>query len=124
MVIISYKIGKQIKPAIFFRCLIRKKMIERGLLDWLIVYLSELDSSSSNQQHQSVTSDYQSSYGLEYATALFMNLCLHKSAKEKCLPKARVILQVLVRLLGKCSKQVCLYNVSQMIVDDIKTFYF
>ena len=39
------------------------------------------------------------SYGLEYSIALFMNLCLHKSAKEKCLPMARSVLQALERLL-------------------------
>ena len=39
------------------------------------------------------------SYGLEYSIALLMNLCLHKSAKEKCLPMARPVLQALERLL-------------------------
>ena len=46
---------------------IRKKMIERGIVEWLADYIS--DSSTDPEQ---------TPYALEYSTALFMNLCLHR----------------------------------------------
>ena len=47
-----------------------------------------------------------SCYGLEYSTALFMNLCLHRSGKEKCLPMAKLVLQIFTHLLNTDVKQV------------------
>ena len=57
----------------------------------------------------SFTDPEQISYGLEYSTALFMNLCLHRSGKEKCLPMARPVLQALERLLDANAVQILPY---------------
>merc|ERR1711884_948513 len=82
------------------KCFIRKKLIEKGIVEWLVKYLEQLNPNWSNQSlnennlfnADSMTNykDQASCYGLEYSTALFMNLCLHKSGKEKCLPMAKL----------------------------------
>ena len=51
-----------------------------------------------------------SCYGLEYSTALFMNLCLHRSGKEKCLPMAKLVLQIFTHLLNTDVKQVIFHR--------------
>ena len=53
-------------------------MIESGMLEWLIDHLKQFLSQNAENI---------STYGLEYSTALFMNLCLHRSGKLRCLPK-------------------------------------
>ena len=45
-------------------------------------------------------------YGLEYSTALLMNLCLHRAGKEQCVPIARPLLQTLATLVGRNIAQV------------------
>uniref|UniRef100_A0A1B6D0Y7 LisH domain-containing protein n=1 Tax=Clastoptera arizonana TaxID=38151 RepID=A0A1B6D0Y7_9HEMI len=47
----------------------RVVMIEKGLVEWLISFLS---------------TDHNKIYSLEYSTALFMNLCLHEDARRRC----------------------------------------
>ncbi len=72
-------------------------MIDRGILEWLTGYLGDhLDAQSAPS---SVTTASSTTYGLEYSTALFMNLCLHRSGKERCLPRARAVLDTFSRLL-------------------------
>ena len=99
------------------RCFIRKKLIERGIVEWLIKYLEQLNPNWSNQisnndktRNTNDEGDQKlcqaSWYGLEYSTALFMNLCLHKSGKEKCLPMAKLVLQIFTHLLNSQVKQV------------------
>ena len=51
-------------------------------------------------------------YGLEYSTALLMNLCLHKAGKTQCVPIANNVLEVLVRLVVRDLKQVFLKSSS------------
>ena len=56
-------------------------MIERGMVEWLVEYLADWsmrfvatpESSALEQPTES-----SNLYGLEYSTALFMNLCLHR----------------------------------------------
>ena len=45
-------------------------------------------------------------YGLEYSTALLMNLCLHRAGKEQCVPIALPLLQTLATLVGRNIAQV------------------
>ena len=67
-------------------------MIERGLIAWLVTdYLAREDVKM---------------YGLEYSTALLMNLCLHRSGKEQCVPIATTVLEILVKLLIRDLKPV------------------
>ena len=67
-------------------------MIERGLIAWLVTdYLARSEVKV---------------YGLEYSTALLMNLCLHRSGKEQCVPIATTVLEILVKLLITDIKQV------------------
>ena len=74
------------------RFAIRKKMIERSLVAWLVTdYLAKADVKI---------------YGLEYSTALLMNLCLHRSGKEQCVPIAATVLEILVNLLIRDIKPV------------------
>ena len=76
-----------------WRSAVRKRMIDRGIIEWLISHLQERtdpnnggSSSSSEEDGSNISSsNSKSSYGLEYSTALFMNLCLHKSGKERWL---------------------------------------
>ncbi len=72
-------------------------MIDRGVLEWLVTYLRDTQQQQQQQQHQQPF--YPSSYGLEYATALFMNLCLHRSGKDRCLPQAAAVLDLFCSLL-------------------------
>ncbi|KAJ9591199.1 hypothetical protein L9F63_002270 [Diploptera punctata] len=62
-------------------------MIEVGLVEWLIQRLSA----------DAIT---MKAYTLEYSTALLMNLCLHRRAKERCVPLAKTVLKLLTALLG------------------------
>ena len=88
-------------------------------MEWLIGYLEQLNPNMSNQnavEKRSVGNDgsykmkQASCYGLEYSTALFMNLCLHRSGKEKCLPMAKLVLQIFTHLLNTDVKQVIYRN--------------
>ena len=81
-----------------YRCYIRKKMIEMGIVEWLVNYLDNFDEGNWQVPY--------TPYGLEYSTALFMNLCLHKSGKQKCFPMAKLVLEMLTQLLSSSSKQV------------------
>ncbi|PNF30854.1 LisH domain-containing protein ARMC9, partial [Cryptotermes secundus] len=65
----------------------RVGMIELGLVEWLI-------------KHLSANMNAMKAYTLEYSTALLMNLCLHRSAKERCVPVAKTVLKLLITLLG------------------------
>ena len=107
------------------RCFIRKKLIERGIVEWLIGYLEQLHPNMSNQnavEKRSVGNDgsykmkQASCYGLEYSTALFMNLCLHRSGKEKCLPMAKLVLQIFTHLLNTDVKQVIFHRNYSLIL--------
>ncbi|XP_064461331.1 lisH domain-containing protein ARMC9-like [Ornithodoros turicata] len=60
-------------------------MINEGILEWAVKRLENTD----------VLTDY----SLEYAIALFMNLCLQSSGKERCLQMVRPTLLVLKKLL-------------------------
>ena len=65
-------------------------MISRGLIVWLVSkYLAE-ETYAQRERY----------YGLEYSTALLMNLCLHSSGKDQCLPIANTALTVLVDLVA------------------------
>ena len=75
-------------------------MIERGLIAWLVTdYLAKGDVKI---------------YGLEYSTALLMNLCLHRSGKEQCVPIATTVLEILVNLLIRDIKPVSNANCMTM----------
>ena len=77
---------------VVFRLGIRRTLLERGLVSWLVKdYLPRKELRI---------------YGLEYSTALLMNLCLHKSGKIQCVPIANNVLDILVRLLVQDLKQV------------------
>ncbi|XP_021928182.1 lisH domain-containing protein ARMC9-like isoform X3 [Zootermopsis nevadensis] len=65
----------------------RVGMIEVGLVEWLILHLSANANSMKD-------------YTLEYSSALLMNLCLHRRAKERCVPFAETVLKLLMELLG------------------------
>ena len=73
-------------------------MIEMGIVEWLVNYLDNFDEGNWQVPY--------TPYGLEYSTALFMNLCLHKSGKQKCFPMAKLVLEMLTQLLSSSSKQV------------------
>ncbi|XP_069681051.1 lisH domain-containing protein ARMC9-like isoform X2 [Periplaneta americana] len=62
-------------------------MIELGLVEWLV-------------QRLSADAVVMKPYTLEYSAALLMNLCLHRRAKERCVPLAHTVLQLLTGLLG------------------------
>jgi hypothetical protein len=73
-------------------------MIDLGLVEWLIQRLSAADVNSMK------------AYTLEYSTALLMNLCLHRRAKERCVPFAKTVLKLLMVLLGSKVRQVRHHN--------------
>ena len=96
------------------KCYIRKKMIEMGIVEWLVKYLDNFDQKLRQEEQAAAKQEEQmrqlsSLYGLEYSTALFMNLCLHKSGKQKCFPMAKLVLEMLTHLLTSKSKQVSRY---------------
>ena len=69
------------------------------MIEWLIDHLKQFLNKKSNL----------SCYGLEYSTALFMNLCLHRSGKLRCLPMAQEVLSTFLDLLSSTNKrQVCM----------------
>lgn len=72
----------------------RVAMIDLGLVEWLI-------------QRLGADANGMKAYTLEYSTALLMNLCLHHRAKERCVPLAKTVLQLLMMLLGTKITQVC-----------------
>ena len=74
-----------------------------GIVEWLVKYLENFDENVDSGSNWKVP---YSPYGLEYSTALFMNLCLHKSGKQKCFPMAKLVLEMLTQLLSSSSKQV------------------
>ena len=75
-------------------------MIESGMLEWLIDHLKQFLCQNANNI---------STYGLEYSTALFMNLCLHRSGKLRCLPMAQKVLSTFLQLLSSTNKRkVCI----------------
>ena len=88
------------------RLVIRRSLLSRGLISWLVCeYLARTDLNM---------------YGLEYSTALLMNLCLHQAGKAQCVPLATNVLDILINLLVKDFKQVmitpyfsCLLNISK-----------
>ena len=75
--------------------LVRRQLIESGMLEWLIDHLKQF---VRNENHLSC-------YGLEYSTALFMNLCLHRSGKLRCLPMAQEVLNTFLQLLSSSNKR-------------------
>ena len=85
---------------LFYRYLVRRQMIESGMLEWLIDHLKQFLCQNANNI---------STYGLEYSTALFMNLCLHRSGKLRCLPMAQKVLSTFLQLLSSTNKRkVCI----------------
>ncbi|KAJ1531752.1 hypothetical protein ONE63_000415 [Megalurothrips usitatus] len=64
----------------------RIAMIQLGMVEWLF--------------QQFLNANVVSSYSLEYGTALLMNLCLHQTAKENCVPIAQNVISVLINLLA------------------------
>ena len=87
---------------VVFRLGIRRTLLERGLVSWLVKdYLPRKELRI---------------YGLEYSTALLMNLCLHKSGKIQCVPIANNVLDILVRLLVQDLKQV---NIRKSFISDL-----
>ena len=54
-------------------------------------------------------------YGLEYSTALLMNLCLHRAGKSQCVPIANNVLEILVKLLVQDLKQVITSHFPEII---------
>ena len=77
--------------------LVRRQLIESGMLEWLIDHLKQFVSPNENP--------HLSCYGLEYSTALFMNLCLHRSGKLRCLPMAQEVLNTFLQLLSSANKR-------------------
>ncbi|XP_014616508.1 PREDICTED: lisH domain-containing protein ARMC9-like [Polistes canadensis] len=65
----------------------RLYMIDSGLLEWLIYHLHN-------------ESNTMSFYRLKYATALLMNLSLHKQAQIRISTKASLLISTLIMLLG------------------------
>ncbi|XP_049806957.1 lisH domain-containing protein ARMC9-like [Schistocerca nitens] len=63
-------------------------MIDGGLVEWLV---QRLEATQHTQMR---------SYALEYTMALFMNLCLHRQARERCVPFARPLVEILASYLG------------------------
>ena len=77
----------------------RRQLIESGMIEWLIDHLKQFLNKKSNL----------SCYGLEYSTALFMNLCLHRSGKLRCLPMAQEVLSTFLDLLSSTNKRQVMY---------------
>uniref|UniRef100_T1J4C4 LisH domain-containing protein ARMC9 n=1 Tax=Strigamia maritima TaxID=126957 RepID=T1J4C4_STRMM len=70
-------------------------MIDRGMVEWLIGILED---------HESLTD-----YSLEYAVALFMNLCLRMSGKNRCASNPHRVLKMLTDLLGNQNQEIVPY---------------
>ncbi|XP_014671711.1 PREDICTED: lisH domain-containing protein ARMC9-like [Priapulus caudatus] len=68
------------------RRVLQSVMIQEGMLEWLVETLRDHDSLSD--------------YTLEYAIALFMNLCLRTAGKYRCEAMPQETLRVLTDLLG------------------------
>ena len=82
---------------LIIRVAIRKVMLDRGLISWLVIdYLGK---------------DGMKMYGLEYSTALLMNLCLHRTGKDQCVSIAPTVLEVLVKLISKDLKPVSIFRI-------------
>ncbi|VDM32524.1 unnamed protein product [Hydatigera taeniaeformis] len=62
------------------------KMTDLGMVEWLVNLLEDTDGLSD--------------YTLEYAVALFMNLCLRSAGKARCVPMADRVLKVLTDLIS------------------------
>lgn len=62
-------------------------MISHGILEWVVRTLQESEQAGISE------------YGLEYITALFMNLCLQKSAKQHCRKMSTSVIDVVKKLL-------------------------
>ncbi|VDL90753.1 unnamed protein product [Schistocephalus solidus] len=61
-------------------------MVELGMVEWLVDLLELTDN--------------QSDYTLEYAVALFMNLCLRTAGKQRCVPLSNRVLKLLTDLIS------------------------
>ncbi|VDD76981.1 unnamed protein product [Mesocestoides corti] len=62
------------------------KMTDLGVIEWLVDLLDNPDNLSD--------------YTLEYAVALFMNLCLRTAGKKRCIPMGNRVLKVLTDLIS------------------------
>lgn len=80
----------------FYRRALQSEMIEEGMLEWLVSILKDHDSLSD--------------YTLEYAVALFMNLCLRTAGKKICEAMPQESLRVLADLLGHENQEVCFHS--------------
>lgn len=67
-------------------------MIEADMVEWLFEHLSVIN--------------FESIYSLEYGTALLMNLLLHESAKDRCVPIASRMISLLIKLLSTSNTEV------------------
>lgn len=97
-----------------FRKYLRWQMIRLGVLEWLAGYLDNWQAwTGHHDHHQADPATHEQHpkgpcpplYLLEYSTALFMNLCLHKSGKQRCLPVADIVLRTFCGLLSLHIKQ-------------------
>lgn len=80
-------------------------MIETGLVEWLVFHLKS-------------ESDRIGSYRLEYATALLMNLSLHKEAQIRASAMAPTLISLLIKLLSTDHLPVSIFlliSISEMI---------
>ncbi|XP_077509211.1 lisH domain-containing protein ARMC9-like isoform X1 [Amblyomma americanum] len=72
-------------------------MISHGILEWIIRSLQEGEEAGFSE------------YGLEYITALFMNLCLQKTAKQHCSKMSGSILDVIKKQLAHKNAEIVPY---------------
>ena len=97
-----------------YRYLVRRQLIESGMIEWLIDHLKQFLNKKSNL----------SCYGLEYSTALFMNLCLHRSGKLRCLPMAQEVLSTFLDLLSSTNKRQVVYAMGLKTFEVLFEFLF
>lgn len=71
------------------------RMIDLGIIEWLVKVLEDTDSLSE--------------YSLEYSVALLMNVCLRTSGKRRCCSNPSDVLRVLANLLGLNNRDINAY---------------
>ncbi|XP_049520262.1 lisH domain-containing protein ARMC9 isoform X2 [Dermacentor silvarum] len=72
-------------------------MITHGILEWVVRTLQESEEVGLSE------------YGLEYITALFMNLCLQKSAKQHCRKMSTSVIDIVKKLLEHKNAEIVPY---------------
>ncbi|CAD5122924.1 DgyrCDS11322 [Dimorphilus gyrociliatus] len=71
------------------------RMIDLGIIEWLVKVLEDTDSLSE--------------YSLEYSVALLMNVCLRTSGKTRCCANPSDVLRVLANLLALNNRDINAY---------------